>query len=69
MLNRTTLKNYGAFLSHEQLGLTKGDLGFGLSYYNGQWTVRGSGYAVAKNWAQPTPEQTVMIKKLFGVGD
>lgn len=62
-------ENYGAFLSHKQLGLTKGDLGFGLSYYDGQWSVRGSGYASANGWAQPTPEQAEMIKKLFGVGD
>ena len=61
--------NYGEFIGHNQLGLRKEDLGFGLSYVDGKWYVRGSGYAAGNNWAQPTPEQAEMIKKLFGVGE
>jgi len=53
--------------THKGLGLTKDDLGFNLFYYDGQWNVKGSGYASQMNWATPTEKDMDLILRLFGL--
>jgi hypothetical protein len=54
--------------SHNALGLTKNDVGFNMSFYDGNWVVSGSGLAgPPNNWAKPSPAQIDFLKTVFGV--
>jgi len=53
--------------SHKALGLTKGDTGFNMSFYDGSWNITGSGEAAARGWNILTSAQKDMLSTLFGV--
>nr|WP_245339154.1 RHS repeat-associated core domain-containing protein [Paenibacillus shirakamiensis] len=53
--------------SHRGLGLTKADTGFNMSFYEGKWSITGSGYATSQGWRQPSVAQKEMITSMFGV--
>ncbi|MFF2482274.1 hypothetical protein [Paenibacillus sp. NPDC058071] len=63
------IQNVSGTISHKSLGLTKNDLGFNMSYFDGNWYISPSGYATdpANGWAKPSPAEQEYIRTVFGV--